>query len=166
MVANMEQESSSRSLELLETRQHLRKISGHLKNSLNKDKLIRQLRRKSKNLQKDFDQHVAEAKRQEKAHYIETAKIKLELIETRSQSRTPKPSVFTQANGTDIHRSTDKILTKSVNYNRYNESFGEITGDLQLLLEQAGIKHVKQLAGLSKQEIAQLADQIDRKAAE
>ena len=171
----IEEESGARSLELLETRQHLRKISGHLETSLKKDKTIRQLRRKQKQLQKEIDLHVLKARRREKAHFIQTAKIKLELIEARMQpGKGHLPNEVRSGNGRHTSRRAhsgngaiaDNKLTHTDIADVTEKDFGELTDELQGLLRQAGISRVRQLAGLSRQEIDQLADHFDRQTAE
>jgi len=110
--AEKEIESSAQALELLETRQLLRKVSGHLKNSSKKDNLIRHLRDKHKRLQQELEQHVHQAKSQEKAHYIQFAKLNLALSEARSrQQNVPPPEGTTWVASMDPSSDPDKILT-------------------------------------------------------
>lgn len=194
-LIDVEHETGARSLELLETRQHLRKISAHLKINLKKDKTIRQLKSKQKSILRKFNQQTDHTRRQEKAHFIQTAKIKLELIEARLQNGQPAnldtngvqhngyadTSSKEYANG----NSDDNYLTaehpdststspatlssatiSSANKDFGQQDFGQLNNELQLLLKKAGINRVRQLANLSKQDIDQLTKQTNRHAAE
>lgn len=144
LVSQLQLESGDQSLKLLETRKHLRTISSHLKASISKDQTIRQLKRKQRSLLKRIDQQTLQARRQEKAHYIELAKIKLELIET---------------------KLADGVSTETAAKNSTAEP-ARSNDDLKKLLRHAGIQKMQQIASLSRRDIDRLASQKESVSAE
>lgn len=161
LVGDMENESSARALELLETRQHLRKISGHLKQNLKKDRLIRQLRRKQKLLQMEIDRQVMHRQQQEKSHYIETAKIKSQLLKARMQA-TPAQTV----NRSSVIGEIDKKPNAGAPSRLTRDQIDVKNTNLRSLLEQAGLQQAGSVADLSKHDITQLSNRIKKKSAQ
>lgn len=143
LLHRMQIESGDQSLQLLETRKHLRTLASHLKMNLSKDQTIRHLKQKQRSLLTQIDQHSLQARRKEKEHYIETANIKLELIETKIalnklQTSANRPEQFIRTPANDVNH---------------------ISSDLQILLRNAGIQKVHQIAALSRHDIDRLAGQ-------
>lgn len=140
-------ERNRSSLEVLETRKHVRTLSQHVKASLPAKKELSRLQSALVSAQEKINQQKRYLKAQEKAHFIESADLKLALIEARTSL-------------SDVNRRRPaKPLRQASNVAELCE-LQDVHPRIRANLKTAGIRDLEQLAALNNNEIDSLSHGI------
>jgi len=138
-------ERNHNSLQLLETRKHVKTLSAHVKSSLATRQKQVTLRNRIDQAQDKINQQKRYMAAQEKAHFIENAKLKLALLEARLPAQ----------EATKLRPA--KPLRNTGTHEDQQNSFRDAHPRIRAKLEAAGVSSIKQLASLSANDIEALA---------